>query len=103
MKVDLIETMSRICYHAQEDVCDPEYHDADFCVRESAFSVTSYVIACLLAKYTFNGHGGVESEIVLAQMIDTSLNEFGYMLKSLDEWMEIINAIVHSLGGLKNE
>ncbi len=64
---------------------------------------TSYVIACFLAQHTVNGYGGVESEIVLEQIIDTKLDKNGYMLKSVDKWKDIINSIANEYGGLKKK
>jgi hypothetical protein len=101
MKVDLIEMLAMICYCAQENICDPEFHSTEFCYRESAFIATSYVIACFLAKYTVNGNEGVESEIVLEQLIDIKLDDNGYMLKSLDKWKDIICNIANEFGGFK--
>ncbi len=101
MTVDLLEMLARICYHAQENICDPYFHSTEFCDRESAFLATSYVVACLLAQNTVNGYGGVESEIVLNQLIDITENEDGLMLKSLEEWEDIIKINVESFGGFK--
>jgi hypothetical protein len=101
MKVDLLETLARICYCAQENICDPEFHSTELYDRECAFLNTSYVIACFLAQNTVNGNEGVESEIVLEQLIDIKLDGNGYMLKSLDKWKDIICNIANEFGGFK--
>ncbi len=102
MTVDLLEMLARICYHAQETICDPELNSTDICDRGTAFLATSYVIACFLAQYTVNGgHGGVESEIVLDYLVDVTETTDGLILKSIDKWKDIITNIVNSYGGFK--
>jgi hypothetical protein len=101
MKVDLLETLAMICYCAQENICDPEFHSTDLCDRESAFMNTSYIIACFLAEYTADGQYGVESEIVLDYLVDVTETTDGLMLKSIDKWKDIITNIVNSYGGFK--
>jgi hypothetical protein len=101
MKVDLLEMLAGICCHAQDNICDPEFYETDLDTRERCFQQTSYVIACFLSQYTFDGHMGVESEIVLEQLADNTLNENGYMFKSTEQWKDIINSIANKLGGFK--
>jgi hypothetical protein len=101
MKVDLLQMLARICYHAQETLCDPELNSTDICDRGHAFLATSYVIACFLAEYTVDGHYGVETEIVLDYLVDTTESTNGLILTSIDKWKDIITNIVNSYGGFK--
>jgi len=101
MKVDLLEMLARICYCAQESICDPVFYSTQIGDRKTAFMATSYVIAWFLAEYTGDGTSGVGTEIVLEQLADNTLNEKGLMFKSHAEWANIISGIADEMGGFQ--
>jgi hypothetical protein len=84
----LTEYMVNSCVYAQE-----HFSDADLTPTKLGFAmeITSYQIACFLAQNTKLGSGGVEWDIVHAQLCGST--------KSEAEWKQIIDDLVMKLGG----
>ena len=99
--VSLLDFMAKACYYAQTHCGDPDaWHESD---RELLLQCTSFQMACFLSQNTVYGSGGVEWEIVMDSLTDTTLDKNGMMCKSIDEWKAILQAIVDELGGWSKE
>lgn len=89
-KDEFVSTMAKICYFAQGYSRD---WDVD-CIEtvehlKTSFEHVSHVIACFLAHSTVGGSSGVESNVVLDQLVNEILN--------LDEWCTYFNKLIDDL------
>lgn len=91
----LVDYMAKSCFYAQDNVNDREAWETDDISREKYFTCVSYQVSCFLAQNTILGDGGVDSTIVLNELIE-------YPMKSQTKWKSIIEKLVKDFGGLKN-
>lgn len=94
-KPDLIRFMAQACHYAQDHITGWGYEDPNV-DREYLLQCTSHQIACFLAQNTVDGSDGVETEIVLEQLVSPEIRE-------IEEWESIFKGIVEEFGGLKDE
>lgn len=87
----LLIFMAQACHYAQGHIDGCELDDPSF-DRELALQCTSYMISCFLAQNTKLGRGGVESDIIIEELVETPM-------KSIAEWTDIILEISFDLGG----
>lgn len=88
----LIDMMAKACHYAQEHIDDPEAWDNSPVARTAHFGCVSYQIACFLAQNTHDGHFGVESDIILDQLVELPM-------KSEKQWKVILDTLAFRLGG----
>lgn len=91
----LVTMMAKACHYAQEYIDDSDAWSAAAEDREKYFTCVSYQMACFFAQNTKNGKNGVESNVVLFDLIETPM-------KNEQEWTQILNRIAKELGGWKN-
>ena len=90
----LVEMMAKACHYAQEHIGDSDAWPQDEESRERYLTCVSYQMSCFLAQNTKLGKGGVECDIVLADLVEP--------IKSEIRWGAIINRIAKQLGGWKD-
>lgn len=93
-KPSLIRFMALACYYAQGHI-NPDWYDED-ADRQLMLECTSHQMACFLAQNTVLGGDGVETEVVLEQLLDPPVRE-------VEEWEGILAGLVEDLGGFKSE
>lgn len=94
MQNNLLDFMARSCHYAQEHIDDIQAWGFDPDIRENRFQCVSYQMACFFAQNTVNGNSGVESDVVLAQLVE-------HPAKSIVDWNVILDRIAIELGGWK--
>jgi hypothetical protein len=97
----LLQFMAEACYYAQSHCGDPDAWHKDAEHRMQLLQCVSFQMACFLCQNTIEGHGGVEWEVVIDQLIDPTLDSNGMMVKDVVEWKKILGDIVDDLGGWK--
>jgi hypothetical protein len=103
----LLDFLANLCHFAQEHISDPDAWSTNPTKRQELLEPTSYSVACFLAQNTVNGHEGVELEIVLDHLAHVPSHSIrkhnGMYLTSKEQWIDIINDLVHDLGGWKDD
>lgn len=97
----LLDFMAKACCYAQDHVGDPDAWPTDSLSREDLLKCTSYQIACFLTQNTVNGGQGVEWSVIIEELISTEKDEYGMMVKSINQWKNILQKVVDELGGWK--
>lgn len=90
--MDLVSTISKICYYAQSHSADKEAWGP----REStdlrySMEHVSFVVACFLAQNTTLGNHGVSFDIVLKDLIGK--------VKTEKQWTSFFKKMVKDFGG----
>jgi hypothetical protein len=93
-KIMLPTFMAKACSYAQEHVDDSEAWPNDLLAREKYFTCVSFQMSCFFAQNTVYGKEGVESDIVISELVELPM-------KSEKIWQKIINKIAKELGGWK--
>lgn len=89
-KDEFVSTMAKVCYFAQEHSRDWSMDCTETVGHiQSSFEHVSHVIACFLSQSTIGGASGVESNIVLDQLVNEILN--------LDEWCAYFEKLINDL------
>lgn len=88
----LADFLAKACYYAQKHVDDADAWKTDPDVRERYFTCVSHQVACFLSQNTEFGDSGVESDVVLSELI-------AHPAKSLEQWQQIIDKLATSQGG----
>lgn len=91
----LLNFMAQACHFAQENIDGWEIDEPSF-DRELALQCTSHQMACFVAQNTVGGDCGVESGILIDQLVETPM-------KSIAEWTDIILELVLEHGGFKDK
>lgn len=95
MKNELVKFLAKACNYAQSHIDDSEAWPVTPVFREAALQCVSFQIACFLAQNTKEGDFGVESEIILEELIERPM-------KSEKQWVKILEKKARQLGGWKN-
>lgn len=100
---ELLDFMAKACHYAQSHCGCPQTWGDNLADREYLLQCTSFQIACFLAQNTVEGVDGVEWNIVIDKLVDTTLDKNGIMCKSEEKWKKILQKIVNDLGGWKTD
>jgi hypothetical protein len=90
--------LSKMCHYSQDNIRAEDMVDGEFekpenqRFRASCLACTSYAVACFIAQNTVAGHSGVESDIVLEELVEGNV-------KSIEEWEVIIQEVVDLYDG----
>jgi len=92
-KAMLLDFLVNLCYYSQNAPqlgieAELEAEDAEYWL-----SLVSYQVACFLANYTVEGSGGVESDVILADLVERRRSERW--------WRARMRRLVTSYGGWK--
>lgn len=100
---NLLKFMAKSCYYAQDHCGDPQAWDnpGQRTDRKYLLQCVSYQIACFLAQNTVDGTNGIESDIILEELADKTLDDNGMMIKDWEDWEVLISKLVEDLGGWK--
>ena len=85
---NLRDSIAQICWFAQGHWFDNK-EDMSY----DHMTTVSHVVACMLAQNTVYGNDGVDSNVVIEELVD-DIKEFG-------EWQYIIQRKIDNLGGEK--
>lgn len=88
----LADFLAKACYYAQEHVDDPSAWGTSHEDRTRYLTCVSHQVACFLSQNTEFGDSGVESDVVLSELI-------AHPAKSLEQWQQIIDKLATSQGG----
>lgn len=94
--MNLLDYLAKSCYYAQEHCHDPDAWSMEHAERNTMFQCVSHQVACFIAQNTVLGNDGVDSTIILDELIDTKPP-----MKSEDHWKKIISQIADDYGGWK--
>lgn len=94
--VELVDFMARACHYAQEHIDDAAAWSKRSEDRWKYLTCVDYQMACFLAQNTVEGDGGVECGVVLDELT-------GRPMKSISQWLDILNARAKELGGWKTK
>ena len=94
--MNLLDYLAISCYNAQELCHDSSVWPMDREERENLFVCVSHIASCFIAQNTVQGKWGVDSTIILEELIDTNPP-----MKSESRWKKIISQIADDFGGWK--
>lgn len=94
MNNSLTYFLAKMCCYAQEHIDYPGAWPIDPASRSCYLQCTSYSVACFISLNTVEGVHGVESDIVIKELVE-------YPAKSEQEWRYIINKLSTLYGGWK--
>ena len=97
----LLKFMAQACYYAQSHIADPQAWSDKELERGNYLQCTSYQVACFLAQNTVEGINGVDSEIIIEELVSTKLDDNGLMLKDWEDWEVLLQKLVDDHGGWK--
>jgi|TARA_R110000803_G_scaffold122915_1_gene190903 hypothetical protein len=93
-KPDLLDFMAKTCFYSQS-------HVQDLYGRENRLKCTSFIISCFLSENTKEGGSGVESNVILKELVNSPIDSDNQIRRTEDEWRAILQLRVIEQGGWK--